>query len=207
MTVMIRCSEHSKYCDNMPRLILASASPQRKTLLSGLELRFEVIPSTVDEDIHPEQDPALRAVTLAKLKALDVSGKHPGATIIGCDTLVVAADGTLLEKPKDEEDARRMLMLQNGRTSLVHSAVCIVDAKGKTHEGLSTSSVLFKKLTEKEIDWWINTKLWQGRSGGFQIDGLGQLMIASITGDWTGIVGLPVFLLGQLLEDASYLFE
>ncbi len=190
----------------MSRLILASSSPQRKTLLSGLELRFEVIPSTVDEDAHPELDPALRAVTLAKLKALDVSANHRGATIIGCDTLVVASDGTLLEKPKNEEDARRMLMLQSGNTSLVHSAVCIVDSSGKTHEGLSTSSVTFKKLKNKETDWWIKTKLWHGRSGGFQIDGLGQLMIASITGDWTGIVGLPVFLLGKLMREAGITF-
>ncbi len=122
---------------------------------------------------------------------------------MGCDTLVVAESGTLLEKPNDETDARRMLMLQSGRTSLVHSALCIVDTSGKTHEGISSSSVTFKELSEKEIGWWIATKLWQGRSGGFQIDGLGQLMIESITGDWTGIVGLPVFLVGKLLKEAK----
>lgn len=195
----------------MPRLILASASPQRKILLSGLGFSFEVIPSTVDEDAHPEADPARRAAILAKLKALDVHARHPEATVIGCDTLVVAGEktcaprvSTLLEKPKDAADARRMLQLQSGETSVVHSAVCIVDASGKTHEGISTSSVTFKKLSDKEIDWWIDTKLWQGRSGGFQIDGLGQLMIKSITGDWTGIVGLPVFLLGKLLTEAGY---
>ena len=187
----------------MSRLILASASPQRKTLLSSLGLRFEVIPSTVDENSHPELDPAKRSIILAKLKALDVHGKQRAATVIGCDTLVVASDGTLLEKPKDEAEARKMLLLQSGKTSLVHSALCVIEPSGKTHEGISTSSVTFKKLSEKEIDRWIKTTLWQGRSGGFQIDGLGQLMIASITGDWTGIVGLPVFLLGTLLEKSG----
>ncbi|MSR67766.1 septum formation protein Maf [Candidatus Peribacteria bacterium] len=188
----------------MSRLILASASPQRKTLLSGLGLRFEIIPSRIEEDDHPEADPRIRAQNLARLKALDVHALHRDATVIGCDTLVVASDGTLLEKPKDDADARRMLMLQSGKTSLVHSAVCVVDASGNTHEGLSTSSVTFKKLSTKEIDWWIESGLWKDRSGGFQIDGLGQLMIQSITGDWTGIVGLPVFLLGELLEKAGY---
>lgn len=187
----------------MSLLILASASPQRKTLLEGLHLDFEVIPSNVDEDAHPKKDPTVRAAVLAKLKALDVHRKNPDAVTIGCDTLVVAADTTLLEKPQDAADARRMLTLQNGKTSFVHSALCIVDTKGETHEGLSTSSVTFKKLSEKEIEWWIGTKLWQGRSGGFQIDGLGQLMIETITGDWTGIVGLPIFLLGELLTTAG----
>ncbi len=198
----------------MHRLILASASPQRKTLLEGLGLQFEIIPSGIEEDDHPEPDPVQRSKDLARLKALDVHAKHPEATIIGCDTLVVVEEtpqgktpqrgvSTLLEKPQDAADARRMLILQSGKTSLVHSAVCIVDTKGKTHEGLSTSSVTFKKLSEKEIDWWIGTQLWQGRSGGFQIDGQGQLMIESITGDWTGIVGLPIFLLGDLLRKAG----
>ncbi len=191
----------------MSQLILASASPQRKTLLEGLDLAFEIIPSGIEEDDHPESDPVQRSKDLARLKALDIHQKNPQAIVIGCDTLVVAENGTLLEKPKDETDARRMLLLQSGKTSLVHSALCIVDASGKTHEGLSTSSVTFKKLSEKEIDWWLKTKLWNGRSGGFQIDGLGQLMIESITGDWTGIVGLPVFLLGKLLQETSYRFE
>ena len=209
----------------MHSLILASASPQRKTLLGGLGLTFDVIPSGIEEDDHPELDPVQRSKDLARLKALDVHRKHLESIVIGCDTLVVAGEtpvgdrektpqiglektpqrgvSTLLEKPKDEADARRMLKLHSGKTSLVHSALCIVDASGKTYEGLSTSSVTFKKLTEKEIDWWIGTNLWQGRSGGFQIDGLGQLMIQSITGDWTGVVGLPVFLLGELLKDAG----
>ncbi len=187
----------------MSRLILASASPQRKTLLEGLGLAFEIIPSGIEEDDHPESDPVQRSKDLARLKALDIHRKNPHAIVMGCDTLVVAESGTLLEKPNDETDARRMLMLQSGRTSLVHSALCIVDTSGKTHEGISSSSVPFKELREKEIGWWIATKLWQGRSGGFQIDGLGQLMIESITGDWTGIVGLPVFLVGKLLKEAK----
>ncbi len=188
----------------LPRLILASASPQRKVLLEGLGVNFEVFPSTVDEDVHPEQSPLERAVILARLKAQDIATKHKGAIVIGCDTLVVSYAGELLEKPKDRDDARRMLVAQSGAMSQVHSALCIVDAKGKLHEGVSTSSVRFKKLSPKDIDWWISTELWRGRSGAFQIDGIGQLMIEYIEGDWTGIVGLPVFVLGALLEDAGF---
>lgn len=189
------------------QLILASASPQRKTLLEGLGIAFKVIPSGIKEDDHPEPDPLQRSKDLARLKAQDIARKNPEAVVIGCDTLVVAADGTLLEKPVSGDDALRMLRLQSGKTSVVHSALCVVDAQGGFHEAVSSSDVRFKKLTDKEMEWWISTNLWQGRSGGFQIDGPGQLMIEHIEGDWTGIVGLPVFLLGQLLQKAGYTLQ
>lgn len=96
-----------------------------------------------------------------------------------------------------------MIRAHSGATSVVHSALCVVDPHGKLHEGVSTSTVTFKVLTESEIAWWIGTGLWHGRSGGFQIDGPGQLMISRIDGDWTSIVGLPVFLLGELLEKSG----
>jgi len=187
----------------MKRLILASASPQRKTLLEGLGLSFDVIPSTIEEDHHPEKDPLQRSKGLARLKALDVKSSHDDAIVIGCDTLVVTEDGMLLEKPSSPDEARTMMRLQSGKTSQVHSALCVVDAKGHVHEDVSSSSVTFKNLSTEDIEWWVSTKLWEGRSGGFQIDGLGQLMISHIDGDWTGIVGLPIFTLGRLLEEAD----
>lgn len=186
-----------------PRIILASASPQRKYLLEGLGIAFDVIPSGIEEDDHPEEDPAKRSQDLARLKAQDIAAKHTGSIVLGCDTLVVAPDGTLLEKPQSIDEVRSMLALQSGGTSIVHSALCVIDQDGRLHEGLSSSSVRFKKLSDEDIDWWTRTKLWQGRSGAFQIDGLGQLMIERIEGDWTGVVGLPVFLLGQLLKEAG----
>jgi septum formation protein len=186
-----------------PRLILASASPQRKTLLEGLGFPFEVIPSRVDEPAHPETDPAKRAHALACAKACDVATLHPDAWVIGSDTLVVAPDGTLLEKPADAEDARRMLRLQSGGTSAVHSGLCLIAPDGRVWSDVSSSDVRFAQLGETEVEWWIGTGHWQGRSGGFQIDGEGQLLIAEIRGDWTSIVGLPVFLLGQLMKKAG----
>ncbi len=186
------------------QVILASASPQRKQLLAGLGLQFDVIPSTVSEQDHPEGDPARRAVGLAVLKAKDIAAKNPHSWVIGCDTLVVAEDGTLLEKPLDADDARRMIRLQSGHTSVVHSGLCLVGPDGTHQEDISSSSVHFASLTEHEIDWWIGTKLWRDRSGSFQIDGPGQLMIERIEGDWTGVVGLPVFLLGKMMMGKGF---
>ncbi len=187
-----------------PRLILASASPQRKEILGTLGLDFSVEVSGVDESANDEKDPAKRSLVLARLKALDIHDRRKDAFVIGCDTLVVSSDGQLLEKPVNEDDARRMLKLHSGNASVVHSGLCIVDPGGNPHEGISSSVTRFRKLTDKDIDWWIGTDLWKGRSGGFQIDGVGQYMIESIEGDYPGIVGLPVFLLGKLLKQAGY---
>jgi septum formation protein len=183
-------------------LVLASQSPQRKTLLEGLGVSFKVVPSHIDEGECEEMDPGKRAMILATLKAREISKRHPTDTIIGCDTLVVSSSCQLLEKPEHANDALRMLKLQSGTVSVVHSAVTVI-AEGKEYSGLSTSSVRFKKLSQREEEWWIGTKLWEGRSGAFQIDGPGQLMIEWIEGDWTGIVGLPIFLLGDLLQKAG----
>ncbi len=187
----------------MEPLVLASRSPQRKALMEGLNLPFEIVPSSVNEEAHVSEDPAKRAQQLARMKAQDVAAKMPGRVVIGCDTLVESSTGVLLEKPKDAADAAEMLREQSGSTSRIHSALCIVDAKGNLHEGLSTSKVWFKELTEEDIAWWISTNQWQDRSGSFQIDGQGQLMIEHLEGDWSGVVGLPVFLLGELLTEAG----
>ena len=186
------------------RFVLASASPQRKTLLEGLGVQFDVVPSTVDEAAHIERDPVQRARVLASMKAKDVASKEgTGKWVIGCDTLVVADEGTVLEKPVDEQDARRMIELQSGKTSWVHSGISLVSPEGEEWLDVSSSSVTFRSLSKADVDWWIEKGLWKGRSGSFQIDGLGQLMIERIEGDWTSIVGFPVFAFGELVRKAK----
>ncbi len=187
----------------MDSLILASSSPQRKYLLEGLGLTFSVIPSQVNEEACTEMDPAKRAQLLAREKARDVAERHRGQWVIGSDTLVVSSTGERLEKPDDEQDARRMVALHSGKTSIVHSGLALIRPDGAMFDGLSSSSVTFRTLTDADVDWWIATNLWRDRSGSFQIDGLGQLMIERIDGDWTSIVGLPVYLLGELFRQAG----
>ncbi len=187
----------------MQSLILASASPQRAKLLENAGIPFTVIVSSVDEDAHPEKDPVLRAQALAKAKAQDVASYQTDTWVLGCDTLVVSAEGELLEKPRDEKHAREMLGKQSGNISLVHSALCLLSPDQKSFAGISSSAVTFKTLSSKDIDWWIGTGLWKDRSGGFQIDGAGQFMIENLKGDWSSVVGLPMFLLGQLCEEAG----
>jgi septum formation protein len=180
-------------------LILASASPQRTALLKGLGLVHRVvIPRELNESDHPQSDPARRAVELARLKVECIQMNYPRSWIIGCDTLVVSPDGKLFEKPRDRQEAKRMIEAQSGRTSTVHSGLCLSAPTEMIVDGLSSSAVHFKQLKYEDVQWWLSTKLWDGRSGAFQIDGPGQLLIDRIEGDWTSIVGLPIFLLGEL---------
>ncbi|PIR53561.1 septum formation protein Maf [Candidatus Peregrinibacteria bacterium CG10_big_fil_rev_8_21_14_0_10_49_10] len=188
----------------MSTLILASASPQRKTLLEGLGLAFTVCPSAAEESLCTETDPVCRATVLARMKAEDVRVRHPDAWVLGCDTLVVSSSGTLLEKPVDAEDARRMLRLQSASASTVHSTLCLLSPEGESFEGISSSTVHFTTLADEQIEWWISTGEWKDRSGSFQIDGKGQLMIEKLEGDWSGVVGLPVFLLGDLFFQVGF---
>ena len=188
----------------MPHLVLASASPQRKRLLEGLGLTFEVYPSDFDESKCEEWNPVERCKHLATHKAMTVNERFPDAFVIGCDTLVVSEDGDLLEKAPDAAAAEMMIRKLSGKTCTVHSALSVVDTEQRHHEGISSSLVHFKELTKEEIDWWIATGLWKDRSGSFQVDGPGQLLIEHIEGDWSSIVGLPVYLLGDLLRKAGY---
>jgi septum formation protein len=185
-------------------LVLASASPQRRELLTSLGLPFRVRVSRVAETAVSERDPVVRARMLAHLKAEDVGASFPGAWIIGCDTLVVASNGTLLEKPRSAEEARAMISLQSGTVSTVHSGLCVLTPERRAFEDVSSSAVHFKKLSVKEVDWWVRGGFWKERSGGFQIDGPGQLIIAHISGDWSSVVGLPLFLLGKLMQEAGW---
>ena len=185
-------------------LVLASASPQRKRLLEGLGLQFTVHPSDFDESSCTITDPVKRSQYLAMKKAQTVNAHFPDSFVIGCDTLVVSQDGELLEKAPNADSARSAMQKLSGKTATVLSALSIVDPHQKHYEGVCSSEVTFKNLTDAEIDWWIATSLWKDRSGSFQIDGPGQLMISHIEGDWSSIVGLPVYLLGDLLSQAGY---
>ena len=167
-------------------------------------MAFDVIPSRIDEEACSERGPAQRAQVLAEAKARSVAAQYPGRWVLGCDTLVVAPDGSLLEKPSDAREAERMLRLQSGGVSVVHSGLTLIAPDTSVETRLSSSRVRFKRLSPDEVTWWIGTQLWRDRSGAFQIDGPGQLMIEAIEGDWTGIVGLPVFLLGEMMKICSF---
>jgi septum formation protein len=185
----------------MPRLVLASASPRRLDLLARIGITPDaVIPAGVDETPRPRELPIEHAVRIAAEKAAAVA--DPGSVTLAADT-VVAVGRRILPKAEVEDQARECLARLSGRRHRVHSAVTVIDAEGKPRHRLSTSIVTFKRLSPQEIEDYVGTNEWQGKAGGYAIQGRAEAMIRFISGSWSGVVGLPLFETRALLEAAG----
>lgn len=175
---------------NKQRLILASASPSRKMLLEQAGVEFEVMQSGVDESIPPEYTPAQTVECLAARKGEAVLALCPDCAVISADS-VVSIDGMILGKPKDDEDAKATLRRLSGRTHEIFTGVCLL-ADGKKEVFHSVTKVNFYPLTEEEIEEYVGVGESRGRAGSYGIEGKGVILVQSICGDYSNIVGLPV---------------
>lgn len=172
------------------KIILASASPRRKELLSLAGIEYEVIPSKCDEFLPDDITPADAVEELARQKAEDVFRRNPDCKIIAADT-VVALGNTILGKPKDDRDAFDMLASLSGNTHTVYTGVCIKTADSEEIFHCATD-VEFYNLTEKEICDYIATKEPCDKAGSYGIQGKGSLLVKGIKGDYFNVVGLPL---------------
>ena len=174
-------------------IVLASASPRRRELLAALGLSFAVIPSQAPEDELPGETPARHVERLSIAKAADVAGRAQGGRwFIGSDT-IVAVDGRLLGKPRDDEDAAAMLRTLSGRGHEVVSGYAIVDGAAKVRVSAAvTTRVRFRKLTEPEIAGYIASGEPRDKAGAYGIQGLGACLVQAIEGSYTNVVGLPL---------------
>ena len=166
----------------MKDLILASQSPRRKELLSLYTTDFTVCVSDFDED----------AVTA------DVAKEHPGAVVLGCDT-VVDVNGEVFGKPHSPDDARRMLRALSGATHYVHTGVCVSDGT-RTESFVDTCKVTFFPLSEEEIERYAATEEPYDKAGAYAIQGRAAVWLDAIEGDYYTIMGLPVSRTVRLLE-------
>ena len=175
-----------------PLLILASKSPRRRYLLEQAGLSFRVIPSDIDESSVAMSSPEVYARVLSEAKANDVAKKYPDKWVIGADTIVLK-DGAILGKPSSQSEARTMLRRLSGQTHQVLTgyAICCLAKQRMFSETIKTD-VLFKNLTDKEIEWYIQTKEPFDKAGAYAIQGLGTFLVKSINGSYTNVVGLPV---------------
>ncbi|HWI22666.1 MAG TPA: Maf family protein [Baekduia sp.] len=176
----------------MSRLILASESPQRRAILGALGVKFEVVAPGVEE--VEVGDPEAVAIENARRKALAVEA--PGATIIGCDTLV-ALGGEIFGKPDDEAQARVYLAALAGRAHQVHSGLAVA-RDGRVRVAHVVTQVVFGAIEEQMLDWYIGTGEWRGRAGGCDIQGAGGVLVERIDGDYLNVVGLPTRALLEL---------
>jgi septum formation protein len=178
--------------NNDSTLILASKSPRREYLLRQAGLHFSIIPGKFDEKSVSVCRPDKYVKILAEKKAHEISEKHPDKWVIGADTIVLM-DNKILGKPGSKKEARLMLKCLEGQTHQVMTGYCICcKDKNTNFSETITTEVLFKSLTDEEIEWYINTKEPFDKAGAYAIQGLGTFLVKSINGSYTNVVGLPV---------------
>ncbi len=170
-----------------PRVVLASASPRRSQLMREIGLEFDVIPSQVAESGILAADPEELVMLLAHAKAADVA--------------IVVADGQVLGKPADYDDAAKMLRALSGREHQVYSGVAVIDAgSGRSLTDYEVTAVRFRPLTEASIERYVATGEPMDKAGAYAIQGLGSLLVTGIRGDYNCVVGLPLCKLAIMLS-------
>lgn len=191
------------------RLVLASASPARRRILTDAGIPADVIVSGVDESVVTDDRPVPLVGALAKLKADAVravlepelaAGETPRTLVLGCDS-VLAFDGQILGKPSDPIDAAKRLRQMRGRSGVLHTGHCLVDvATGRSAAGVASTTVHFVDASDWEIDAYVATGEPLRVAGAFTIDGLGGVFVERIEGDAGTVIGLCLPKLRELLR-------
>jgi septum formation protein len=176
------------------RLILASASPQRRAILTQAGIPFDVRPADVEEELHG--DPVAVAEINARRKALAVAGE----LVLGADT-IVAVDGDILGKPADAVQARAYLERLAGRSHEVVGGFALAEHGDVALVGVESTRVSFRAASPQLLDWYVGTGEWEGRAGGYAIQGAGAVLVSGIEGDYLNVVGLPLARLLDLRPD------
>lgn len=198
-------------------IVLASASPRRAELLAAAGIPFQVHAADVDERLQSGEDPERYVRRVAAEKARTVAASVPGQAVLAADT-VVLAEGQVLGKPRDVEDAKRMLRLLSGRTHQVLTAVTLTNDAGFNFQGgggelnpasteVAVTSVEFAPLDASEIDWYVATGEPADKAGAYAIQGLASRFVTRIDGSYSNVVGLPVALVYQLCTRAGLLLS
>ena len=185
----------------MEPIILASQSPRRRELLSQYGIPFVVDPSMTDED-HVEGSCAERVQKLAQMKCAEVAQRHPGQMVLAADTLV-CLDEEIMGKPKDEEDAARMLRALSGRAHDVHTGICLRLPDGRELCGVDTTKVYFMELTETHIQRYIATGEPMDKAGAYGMQGRAGVFVSHIEGSASNVIGLPLGLLTRFFDEAG----
>jgi septum formation protein len=186
----------------LPALVLASSSPRRRELLGALGLRFTVRAVDLDETPLAGEDPRDTVLRLARAKAAATA--HPGELVLAADTDVVI-DGELLGKPRDREDARRMLGKIAGREHTVLTGVALEEpGRDRRAAEVASSRVRMASLSPAEVGWYVATGEPLDKAGSYAVQGLGALFVEEVHGNYTNVVGLPIPLVYRLFREMGY---
>jgi len=185
----------------MKKIILASGSQQRRKLLELAGIKFSVEKSHASEKEKIASSCAALVKENALAKAREVACRHKGALVIGADTVVYAGAKQLILKPKDYQDAKRILKLLFSRPTWVYTGIAIIDARtGRMLIGYEKTKVYMSRLNDQEIDSYHKKMHPFDKAGGFDIEGVGSLFIHRIEGCYTNVIGLPMAKLFSMLK-------
>jgi septum formation protein len=188
---------------SQPSLVLASASPRRRDLLGLLDIPFVIDASGADETPPAGAAPAAVAEMLARAKAREVAARHPGAFVLGADT-IVTVDGLVLGKPRDAADGARLLRLLRGRAHHVPTGVALIAPDGSIRSVVETATVTMRPYTDLAISAYLATDEPYDKAGAYAVQGAGGALVASVAGCYTTVVGLPLCRVAMLLRAAGF---
>lgn len=178
--------------NNTP-FLLASASPRRVELLKEAGITPDrIIPADIDETKLKGEKPDALVVRLAVEKARAVAAQYPDHAVLAADT-TVALGRRILEKPADETEARQFLDLMSGRRHKVYGGICLITPDGREKTRLVTSVVQFKRLSQDEIRHYLASREWEGKAGGYGIQGLAAGFVSFLSGSHSNVVGLSLY--------------
>jgi septum formation protein len=188
--------------------VLASASPRRVDLLAQINVTpSRIIAADIDETPRPREVPTALAKRLASEKATAIAAQEQDALVLAADT-VVSVGRRILPKTETADEARACLQLMSGRGHRVHSGICLIDGAsqngGKKWLRVVSSRVRMRRLGAENIEAYLATGEWQGKAGGYAIQGQAAAFISQIIGSYSNIVGLPLFETANLLQAAGF---
>jgi septum formation protein len=191
--------------ETTPKLVLASASPRRQELLAQISIFPDKIePADIDETPHSGERPRPYVKRMAGEKAQSVAERHPRDLVLAADT-VVALGRRILGKPENRHQAEIYLRLLSGRRHQVLTAIALISPEdGRLRSRVQVSTVRFQHLGDDAIARYLETMEWQGKAGGYAIQGQVARYIDFISGSYSSIVGLPLAECARLLEGAGY---
>ncbi len=193
-----------------PELILASASPRRLALLNQIGIEPEhLVPAHVDETPEKGELPRKLAQRLADLKAItarhkaQVAGFGSNSLVLAADT-VVAVGRRILPKAETMEEANECLRLLSGRAHRVYTGMTLITPAGAKRHRLVETRIRFKRLSAREMEAYLASAEWRDKAGGYAIQGIAGAFVVKLTGSYSGVVGLPLHEVTQLLAGEGY---
>jgi septum formation protein len=183
------------------KIILASASPRRQKLLSGLGYDFEVVAPVVSEENVTGESPEDHVRRLSRLKAESVARQYPDSLVVGADTIVVL-EGRILGKPKSKAEARSMLESLSGKTHIVYTGLAmIILTVDIVRSDYDSTMVTFNKLSSDDIDRYLGSGEPLDKAGAYGIQGMGSFLVDSYDGELDTVIGFPSKLFEKMHEE------